>query len=372
MAIHFISGKPGGGKSLFAVRQIISELRNGNKIVVTNVPLLLPRLNEYLQETFPKDPPIDLFTRVRMLSDDQIKTFWEFRGPDGFGVLYAIDEIHLHFNAREWMKTGAACLHYISQHRKFGDTLLCITQFVGNVDKQFRSIAQDFSVIRNEYMSKFGIFRGRSRFLRRTYEFFHPDGGRQIPFETASFTIDIAGVASCYETCAGVGIEPGKGGGDKLKPAKGVSIWALVPVFACVAALVFFMPKILQMTAKDLFTADLPERQTKAPPGFRSSMTDPVDVVQSRTENPAAMLHSGVMTGFQRIGGVVTVYLQLGNEHWAVRSDRPEDGLEGLTRTFAIVNGLKYPMKRPGSVPLQHSPTSSAPKGGPSGVLGSI
>ena len=39
--IHFIVGKPGGGKSYYAVLQICHELLHGSRCVVTNLPLRL-------------------------------------------------------------------------------------------------------------------------------------------------------------------------------------------------------------------------------------------------------------------------------------------------------------------------------------------
>ena len=53
MSIHFISGKPGGGKTLYSVRLILDELVNGSRPIVTNVSLNLGRLNEYLQRAHP-------------------------------------------------------------------------------------------------------------------------------------------------------------------------------------------------------------------------------------------------------------------------------------------------------------------------------
>ena len=53
MSIHFISGKPGGGKSLYATKLIIDEFIHGDRQIVTNVPLLIPRFYEYVSEKFP-------------------------------------------------------------------------------------------------------------------------------------------------------------------------------------------------------------------------------------------------------------------------------------------------------------------------------
>lgn len=217
MSIHFISGKPGGGKTLYTVKLIIEELVYGTRQVVTNVSLNLGRLNEYLQQTYPKES-IDLHARVKKLTDDQCREFWKYRDIQT-PVLFALDELHLFFNAREWMNTGPACLHYLSQHRKLGDDIICVTQHVENVDKQFRSVAQDFTLIVNGFKQKFGLFRGLPMFTR--YTFAQPPSGLKMqPDETAHFRLDAKGIASCYDTAAGIGVH-GRGA-DKKEKAKGL------------------------------------------------------------------------------------------------------------------------------------------------------
>ena len=39
MSIHFISGKPGGGKGLYCMKLILDELVKGRRPVVTNLPI---------------------------------------------------------------------------------------------------------------------------------------------------------------------------------------------------------------------------------------------------------------------------------------------------------------------------------------------
>ena len=199
MSVHFITGKPGGGKSLYAVRLIADELRIGCRPVVTNVSLRLGELNEYLQRDG-RFPESGVVGRVQLLSDDETKRFWRVRpylDVDGAwqiarigdtsetdwkagkrpclqvagcgGVLYVIDELHLFFSAREWASTGAEALFYLSQHRKLGDDVVCVTQAVGHVDKQFRNLAQDFTTLRNLGKEKWKLFRGPRAFLRQTY-----------------------------------------------------------------------------------------------------------------------------------------------------------------------------------------------------------
>jgi len=241
--IHFISGKPRGGKSLYAVRLVVEELVYGTRTVITNLPLKLPELNEHIQKKYP-DKLVNVVGRVIILNDDETGAFYTVR-PNGVriariskdewkqglkpdyshvsdgGVFYCIDEIHNFFNARAWAETGNDVLFYLSQHAKLGDTVICITQHIGNVDKQFRSVAQDFTYLRNLGKEKMGMFALPNLFVRKTY--LQPATPEAEPMETGRFRLDVTGLGSCYDTAQGVGIH-GRGA-DKTERRKGVPWW---------------------------------------------------------------------------------------------------------------------------------------------------
>lgn len=258
MSIHFISGKPGGGKTLYGMKLLIEELVYGQRLIITNIAVNLGRLNEYLQKKHP-DLSIDLRRRMKILSDEQCSEFWKHRRlyleehcemdgikqvpVDEVGCFFILDELHLFFNARKWMDTGDDCLHYLSQHRKLGDDVICITQHVENVDKQFRSVAQDFTVITNGHLQKIGLFRGLPKFTRRTYST-PPSGLKQEPMETASFMLDAKGVASCYDTAAGIGVHGRYA--DKGKKRKGLHpLWFVVMLVAACFVVPHILGKVL-------------------------------------------------------------------------------------------------------------------------------
>jgi len=284
MPIHIILGKPGSGKSMYATERLIKELGEGERNVVTNLPLRPDKLNEYLQRAYPGHD-CRMVQRLKILTDEELREFWKFRGPHAIkadapqemapfkfeqdpqqtpevnlamfevariqyqaeltrrvqefqkwypafadeqgskGVAYFLDEAHIAFNARDWATLGRQAIHYMSQHRKLGDVVWPITQSPGNLDKQFRSVAEDFTVLRNEYTAKLGIFRGRGRFVRRTY-LSEPNGSAE-PFETATFKLDVDGVASCYDTARGIGVHGNKA--DIGRRAKGIPIWTVIP-----------------------------------------------------------------------------------------------------------------------------------------------
>lgn len=273
MSIHFISGKPGGGKTLYSVRLIVDELVRGNRPVVTNVPLKMADLAVFIQERYPKAyeekfiaAGVHLSDRVQLISEDDLPKFFTYRAgivrvesvtnvewkagkrPDftvvkDSGVFYVLDEIHIAFNARAWAETGAEVLYYLSQHRKLGDDVVCITQSVGNVDKQFRSVAQDFTYIKNLSKQKAGLFYLPAIFTRNTY--CQPATDNSKPMESGTFSLDVSGLASCYDTARGVGIH-GRSGADTNARKKGLH-WAVavVGIPLVIWALVHFTPGLL-------------------------------------------------------------------------------------------------------------------------------
>jgi len=358
MPIHFISGKPGSGKSLYAVHLVIKELLEGHRNIVTNLPLHVGRLNEYLQSIRPTQD-VGLAQRLRVLSEDEARTFWKYRGtkePYGVdllqdnrsvpaGVMFVLDELHLFFNARDWMQTGRDCLHYLSQHRKLGDVVLAITQSVPNVDKQFRSVSEDFTVLRNEYTAKYGPFRGRGRFVRKTY-LSEPTGtGKQEPFETASFTLDAAGIASCYDTAQGIGIHGTAA--DKGRKAKGWSIWWVIPLGFGVASLAGVIPWLMSKGAASIVTGSAVEEiKAKSP-----SLTFPISNVKEpnhATNRPQALSLPGIsnsqsvwVAGYVAQGARINVTLTDG------RTITEKDGtLAKVERNFVeMVDGSRYWLK---------------------------
>lgn len=282
--IHFITGKPGGGKSMFAMMQVVRELLNSERDIVTNLPIRREILSEYLQRKYPKrhvpllgpDNRLTLldegkevraiYKRYKSQYDDarkahaslevleaiylgmekeigkldvpvQTAKFWEYRNPrkkrfdEAVGTLFVLDEVHLYFNARKWQETGEEGLRYLSQHRHFSDDVILVTQHADNVDGQFRRLVEDWSVIKNGYTQKLGWFRALPRFTRAVYTN-QPTGGlKQTPFERTTFSLDAKGIAACYNTAAAAGVMAN--GADTGKKRPGLHpAWFLVMVIS--------------------------------------------------------------------------------------------------------------------------------------------
>lgn len=280
MAINFLGGKPRGGKSYRAVDFLINDLRFTKKNPVTNLALDLDEI-QYLMNEEGRD--VDVFARVTLLDTEQVAEFFRHRGSGlvldyrylpgkvdkegkpiidpkepidigptlkhpvcSQGVVYYLDELHIYFNSRKWKETGDVTLWYLSQHAKLGDDVWCITQSIANVDKQFRSVAQEFHYVRNFSKEKFGMFKMGDHFEERV--FMQPASGNDTPSTIEKFTLSKK-VAKCYHTSGGVGV-PAGGVADIGRKAKGVPIWSLWIVLALGVGVIWwsskFVPRLLE------------------------------------------------------------------------------------------------------------------------------
>jgi len=262
----------------------MDELVHGSRLIVTNVPLKLGEVNQYLQTRHPKaferyfefktgdesvavaEPVAHITDRIILIDEDEMSKFFTFRGngvrlrsvtndewregkrpdysvvKDG-GVFYVLDEIHIAFNSRAWALTGNEVLYYLSQHRKLGDDVVCITQSVNNVDKQFRSVAQDYTYIKNLSKQRVGLFRLPSMFMRSTYA--GPATPTTAPMESGAFRLDVSGLAACYDTAKGVGIH-GRAGADTHERKRGISwLWMVIGLPVVAWLILHWLPLIL-------------------------------------------------------------------------------------------------------------------------------
>lgn len=266
LAIHFVTGRPGAGKGLYCMKLLIEELRGTERNIVSNFALKPDELAEYLHNKF--GTTYNLLERWCKITDDQIAEFYLYRGEDipkleaeytetksglkkpvtfditgaqeGGGVFYILDEVHLKFGARDWQMMGKATMYYSSQHRKLGDDVILATQAPKNVDNQFRSLAQDYTVLRNHGMEMLLFWKQPNIFTRQT--FLDLPNKLETPMEKGSFTLDKA-VADCYDTSQGVGILS-RGDADKTGDRrKGLPWWTAIIAVAALMWVAVQIPK---------------------------------------------------------------------------------------------------------------------------------
>ena len=319
MAIHFVTGRPGAGKGLYTMRLIVQELRGTNRPIITNFPILKDKLAEYMHEEFGES--FDILQRIILLDDkEDLKNFYRVRKTDakgklvfldveldskekavGYdidgaqdgGVYYVLDEVHIVFGARDWQELGRAVLFYASQHRKLGDDVILISQAPKNVDSQFRSIAQDYTVLRNHGMEKFMFFRQPNMFARSTFMNM-PTGSRlDSALESSYFKLDIK-QADCYETARGVGLGPKDGQqADKNKDARGgISYWWILPAFLLLGYLVYLVPTYFGKKGVEALVGQADESKKK----FTKVITGQTNNVDNLRTN-RVVLSSSVLQG---------------------------------------------------------------------------
>jgi hypothetical protein len=384
--IHFITGKPGGGKSMFAMMQVIRELLNSERDIVTNLPIRREVLSEYLQRTYPKKhiPLLGPDNRLTLLDEGrevrtiykryrdeyeqarrshaslevleaiyfgmekeigklqvpvQTAKFWEYRNPrkkrfdEAVGTLFVLDEVHLYFNARKWQETGEEGLRYLSQHRHFSDDVILVTQHADNVDGQFRRLVEDWSVIKNGYTQKLGWFRALPRFTRAVYTT-QPTGGiKQTPFERTTFSLDAKGVAACYNTAAAAGVMAN--GADTGRKPRGLHpAWFVVMVVSAalfLGALIkganaFATQKLVEKVPEKTLVVDTPKNTFHDPVGENPHLR--VERSESRSDRDQVRVRGYIVKG-----GKVNVLLTDG------RTVTERDGLSRVSRNSVEIDG---------------------------------
>lgn len=258
--LTLVTGPNGSGKSQFAMRLIVEELRKGTRYIVTSVCVKLPELSEYMSRKFPSEK-VDVYSRVFVLTEmEQLRHFWRYTGPFKWGeygaeavdlgeyggaawqayvppTLYVLEELQVTFNSRDWAKTAKEFTAFQTQHRHFGHDVVGITPALALVEKQFRILCGECVVLRNLYQARAGIWKHSRKIIYRKYANAPPLPG-EAPTEAGDFTIDILGLANCYDTSGGIGHAAGRVA-DKGKESKGIP-WKWGIAAAVVAGVVVF------------------------------------------------------------------------------------------------------------------------------------
>jgi len=232
VSVRFILGKPGGGKTLSAVRVILRELdKEKGQRIATNLPLRLGYIAAYLKG---KGLPAERLERLEILADEQVKAFYlHAQGRKattdrtenlqiverGEPTLFVLDEVHIFWPSRDYRQTGATLLSYLSQHRHLGDEVWLVTQHPGQTDKALHRLTEEYIVSINLSKRRMWGFRGPvGKFMLRTY--FEIPNSLSKPAEVVTYTLKPE-EADCYDTSVGVGVTAGLS--DKGKTSKGLS-----------------------------------------------------------------------------------------------------------------------------------------------------
>jgi len=137
--ISIITGKLGGGKTLYCVGRMVEHLAKGGTIA-TNVDLVWQELVDLVKRRYRRILRPEQLMRVDLAECARWHAVIPWGVPE-FPVLVVLDEIHLFFNARDWKKTEELhrdMLSFLSQSRKANIDVLFIAQVAATLEKQFR------------------------------------------------------------------------------------------------------------------------------------------------------------------------------------------------------------------------------------------
>lgn len=154
--ITLVDGVVGGGKTYWAVREAGRQIAAGGT-VYSNVEFVFAGLKRWVAKKFGVAIHRD---QVRALpACERVADWWQVIdwGTTECPVLVILDEAHLFWNSRDWAKTGkeqVEMLSFLTQSRKAGVDVIIISQDIGNIDKQFRVLAQIQVKARNLQQNK--------------------------------------------------------------------------------------------------------------------------------------------------------------------------------------------------------------------------
>jgi zona occludens toxin len=155
--ITAVTGTPGAGKGVYAVRKSVEAIERG-KVLVTNVPMvadwtervayrhpvrrLIPKRRGKLAARYQRHVlyvrTLEDLARVRVPGDEEGR--W----------IAVIDEAGDFLNAREWREEGRKeNVGWFNKHRHLGADVYLIAQDLDNLDRQVRSKAEYVCRLRN-------------------------------------------------------------------------------------------------------------------------------------------------------------------------------------------------------------------------------
>jgi len=236
--LYLFTGLPRNGKSFYVLKRLIQELIENQKPIVTNMPLFVEKLEEYLTKRGHDGRA--MVARIRFISNAEVKRFWRCRGPvtlvpdpvtgamtytaDG-GVVFIIDEAHIPFHSHKWDEISKEAPEYISQHGKLKDEVFLITQHIDKLAKQLKLDVQYYIEIAYKRREMFLVFQKGYHFLAKAWTGGVPEGVKTKPNQVWPFFPDRE-LFACYDSNAGHGVV-GTGGSYGADKFRGLPPWVL-------------------------------------------------------------------------------------------------------------------------------------------------
>ena len=428
--INFITAPIGGGKSRFGAQLVCDELERGQRMVVTNLAMWAwePGDDKHLSVADwchrHVEGSVDLHRRLRLLGGhEEVMQFYLHypgfdlgtivdagsRGENGAvwkprvlpdlatrqrmqvsrecpeGCLFVLDEVHLHFGAREWAQAGPGVEHYMSQLRKLNDDIYLVTQHVDKVDKNFRRNATKVFYVKNMNRTKlFGGVSFKDQF--RVSEFAGMPEKGDKPIGTKVFKLADRDYHRVYDTMGGVGL-PGAGMAPEKKVVRG-GHWSRWVAIGCAILLVAYWAPKLTMRAIGAGVGGMLHATVK---GVQNSMgtVNPAFVrtnAVARVLGPDVRVVVPVVSALVEKKEVVEDVVPVSSDTWWIgkavaggkisvwlsngEAFKQDDGsLTWVSRDYVIVEGVRYNWRRLDKYPIDEPPGVNFAIGGRVGTL---
>jgi hypothetical protein len=379
--IECFVGRPGQGKTLTMMHYLSEELLRTERYIVTNIPLCMPELAEYMQRETDrrKVPYVDLNRRLLQISNEEALGFWRFRpggyvlppfdgrGPDGkvypeqvllernaaywrlIGennasnpTTYFISEAHRYFNAKRFQQISVIAELYVTHHRHLHDDVYFDTQYPGQLAVPLRQLVENWHVLRNDYNRKLGIVKMVPKIKMKSYMEVPSDSS--MPFETRNVYIKENGVASCYNSTGALGAIERAATVEAKRPPRGIPMRVFIGLI--VAALLLFMYLLYK---SPLWLASLVLGRPAVPPPD-VSLAAPADVPPAPANVPPAPANVPPAPEVLRVSGYSAVvspgsrpWVTFGNGVFTVGDETPYGRVRVISEEGTLVQGMLGP-----------------------------
>lgn len=156
--ITIVEGRPGQGKTLYAVDRVILALKNKRTFVASNIAL-------DFKENDPRLARFKLLSLSNTIEDIMSLDLKRLFGPCGFTrILLVIDEVQTIMNSRRWADLPPEFEFFLQQHRHYRFDIIGLTQSIKRADGVMRELVQFFTRIEKiatftiPFLGSFGFF----------------------------------------------------------------------------------------------------------------------------------------------------------------------------------------------------------------------
>ena len=320
MPLEVITAPPGGGKTLYGVTVIVDEYLRTDRLIITNVAIHRDAFFAYCAA---KGKPADHSRLILFTEGDDIKLreYWVYAIRP---ALIVIDEGAVVLPSRstgdDW--DTKSFVQHVTQHRKLGHDIVVIVTHLELLHSVVLKNCQFVTTVRN---LGYGVMLGAGWQGRFTAKKTLGGSGKGVVVHPWSFTLDKQGIASLYQTNAGVGFV-GAGESSAKKKLKDIRAVVLVYMVGAMGLMLLLNQGgewVVRWMSKDrgavvggklsqFGTNAVPSGEVRqTPSNYVSALTNEVAPAEVKYVAPVLLPR---ITGYLREGETSTFYLDDGRE----------------------------------------------------------